>query len=145
MTLSEEKEVAYTIHMTDVKIRIEQESKIHYYGDIVRRLFFCAALIMLVTFPFFNKMIPENPELSIAAIVIVGLLAALTNPRQLWTTILNTIVAILAVCVFEYYALIFYSRYSLDSAIFWINQLLSLLFLISLYYSVKTFRGTLVK
>ncbi len=113
----------------------------HYYGDVVRRLFLASAVLMLATYPFLKDLIPETPVFSIFAIVMIVLFAGLTNPRQVWVAVANMILSGVGLLIFGFYAFQFYAAYTPSSSIFWVNQILGILFLIAFYFSVKTLRG----
>lgn len=121
---------------------LDIEKPLHYYGDIVRKLFLAGAVLMLLTLPFFNDLIAAPVAISILAVIVLGLIAGFVNPRELWVSILNTGIAAGAIFIFEYHAV---DTYPIKSAryqiLFWVDQVLALLFLIALYYSVKTLRG----
>ena|SRR3989344_1853608 len=116
----------------------------HYYGDVVRKLFLAAAVIMLVTLPFFNERLPVSVMVSLLIIVGIGLFAGITNPVKFWPAFIDTAVSIVAVVVFEYYAVVFYQTYSAKDALFWLNQGLAVMFMFALYFSTKTFRGMIL-
>jgi hypothetical protein len=116
----------------------------HYYGDIVRRLFLASAAVMLITYPFLSDLIPETPIFSIFAIVMIIMFAGLTNPRQVWVSVANMIISGAGLLIFGFYAVQFYAAYTAGSALFWVNQILVILFLLAFYFSVKTLRGTAV-
>jgi hypothetical protein len=131
----------------DIKKRIRFGQDIppeHYYGDIVRKLFILSAIIMLGTLPFFANLLPAPFFSTIIVVLIIGVVAGLTNPRQLGIAVISVIIAILAFATFEYYAVISYLQYSL-SGLFWTNQILAIIFFIALYYSSKTVRGMMIK
>jgi hypothetical protein len=110
----------------------------HYYGDLVRKLFIVAAVFMVVTLPiFYFTDIHEPLAFSLGAIVILGVAAGLTSPGILLSVAINLCISIVGFFFFEYYAV----RASLYSPFFFTNQILALLFLIALYYSIKTLRG----
>lgn len=121
----------------------------HYYGDITRKLFLVAGLIMLIMYPVFSSMIELPFYASMFATVIVAFLAGLQNPRQRIITIFNTVVAVLGCLMFEYEAVKFYLETapatSYDWLFFIINQGLALIFFFAIYYSSKTLRGALLK
>ena len=68
--------------MLDVKEMEKELPKImpHYYGGVVRTLFMVAAIIMLVTLPMFDELLSIPTFFSICSILILGLVAGLTNP-----------------------------------------------------------------
>ena len=113
---------------------------LHYYGDTVRRLFVLAALVMVITLPFFTDKIPEPLPVALIAILITGAAAGLTSPRESWTAVTNVLIAVGGVLVFEWHAVQWYSRYQLANNYFWTNQLLAVIFLLALYFSFKTAR-----
>lgn len=115
----------------------------HYYGDIVRRLFLLGAAIMLLGFPFFNKEIDQSPMYSLMGMILLVMAAGITNPRQRWIVFLDTVFSAIAVFNFEYYAIKFWVPPA-PRAIFITDQLLAVIFLVALYYSVKTLRGMYV-
>ncbi|OGF82312.1 hypothetical protein A3B18_03160 [Candidatus Giovannonibacteria bacterium RIFCSPLOWO2_01_FULL_46_13] len=117
--------------------------KSHYYGDTVRRLLIAGGTIMIVTLPFFGELIPVPLVVSILAIVVVGVVSGLINPRQKWTSTLDFAISIIGFICFEYLAA---NTYASDgeyfrSLFFWTNQTLAIIFFIATYYGVKTLRG----
>lgn len=115
----------------------------HYYGNIVRGLFFAAGLVMLISLPTYNSALPVPLYVSILAILTIGLIAGLTNPKHLWAAKINVAVAVIGLAVFEYYAVGYYPN-PVDADLFWINQFLALDFFVALYYSTKTLRAMLI-
>lgn len=114
----------------------------HYYGDVVRKLFLVAALLMVGAYPLFYSFINVPHFLSILAVVIVVLLAGFQNPLHYFVPLINTLVAIIGFVLFEYKSTDVYLNADLYSLEFFlVNQILALLFLAALYYSSKTLRG----
>lgn len=112
---------------------------VHYYGDLIRKLFMVGAAVMVVGLPFVGSYISMPTFVSVLAILVLGILAGLTNPRHVWVTVVNTIISVIAFVLFEIYAIKFY--YANQAYFFVVNQGLSLLFLAATYYSTKTWRG----
>ncbi len=121
---------------------IAPRSVMHYYGDLVRKLFIASAVAMLVFLPFYDYKIPVPYTVSIFVIVVLGVIAGVTNPLQKWVIVVNNIIAACGVAVFEYMAV---NNYDIKSLFFWVNQALALTFLVALYFSTKTFRGMILK
>lgn len=117
----------------------------HYYGDVVRTLFLAAAVIMLLTLPFLDPRLPVPVSLSILAILIIGIIAGVTNPVKKSTAIVNTGISAIALTVFEYYAVKTYLAASFSNLMFFVNQILALIFLFAIYYSTKTLRAMLLE
>ncbi len=131
--------------MADLLETIRNEKLLrHYYGDIVRFLFLVAAIIMLVTLPFLNPKLPVPVISSISIILAIGIFAGFTNPLQKPTALLNTIVSTIALVIFEYFAVKTYMESSFGNLMFFVNQILALIFLFALYYSTKTLRAMLI-
>ena len=119
------------------------EREIHYYGDLVRRLFFGGAIFMLISLPFVSSILPFPIFASLIAIIALSFVAGLTNPMQSWVAVINEIIAISAVLAFEYYAITYYENLGFSS-VFAINQILALNFLVALYYQTKNLRGIIL-
>lgn len=128
---------------TDPGNNFEKRKIPHYYGDVIRVLFVLGAFIMLVTQPFFNQQLPFSIPLSLLAITLLVFVAGLTNPRHRWLAIVNAVFSIIAVIIFGYFSVAAYVQYSPQSLIFWVDEILAIIFLIALYYSAKTVRGML--
>jgi len=116
----------------------------HYYGDIVRILFFLSGILMILSLPFLNGVIPIPIHISIFSILILIFVAGLTNPAQRWVSIVDSAVSSLGFIVFEYYAITTFSDGE-EFLFFLINQTLAVLFLFSFYFATKTVRGFIVK
>jgi hypothetical protein len=114
----------------------------HYYGDRVRRLFFIASAVMLVGLPFFKREFSVPLVISIASILVLGFLAGLTNPRQVWVIWANIITSAVALTFFELFAV---QSFADNAYFFVVNQLLAIMFLAALYFDTKTLRAMLLK
>lgn len=115
----------------------------HYYGDIVRKLFLLASIIMIVTVPFFTELIGISFIISIIAIMLIAFFAGLQSPNKNWVTRINTIVAAAGYGLFQYKAISYYiasTPFTISWLFFTVNQVLAVLFFIALYYSSKTMR-----
>ncbi len=118
------------------------ENKIpHYYGDIVRILFLISALIMVVGLPQVESYIGVPTIFSVFAILVLGLVAGFTNPKQIWDAGVNAVISLVGFLVFESYAVWSYQKYSATNKFFIANLALGFIFLFAIYFSVKTFRG----
>ncbi|KKQ77373.1 MAG: hypothetical protein UT00_C0013G0004 [Parcubacteria group bacterium GW2011_GWA1_38_7] len=117
----------------------------HYYGDLVRFLFMLAAIIMLITLPFLIGKLPVPLYISIMVILAIGVLAGITNPLQKWISILNGLISTAALFIFEFYAVNSFSTSGVKTLYFITNQLLAVVFLFALYYSIKTLRAMFIK
>lgn len=133
--------------MSDIWETLKNEKLLtrHYYGDAVRFLFMLAAIIMLVTLPFLSGKLPVSIYISILAILAIGVLAGITNPLQKWISVLNAVISVGALSVFEYYAVKSLMTYQVTTLYFITNQVLAFVFLFALYYSIKTLRAIYLK
>ena len=111
----------------------------NYYGDYVRRLFIGAAVAMLVLLPFLMRYMPLTLPFEIVGIVVLIVLAALTNPKKEWIMIVNSVVAGLGVAVSETLALLAYLDG--ETFIFFARESLAFIFIFALYFSLKTARA----
>ena len=102
-----------------------------------------AAVVMVVGLPFIGTYIPLPTFASVLAILILAILAGFMSPAHIWLQGLNTGVSVVAFIVFETYSIKFY--YNHQALFFVVNQVLSLMFLTTLYYSTKTWRANLKK
>lgn len=120
----------------------------HYYGDTVRWLFMIAAIGMLLMLPAVNDIINIPAIVSVAGILILGFAAGFTNPKQLWDAGINTAISMIGFLLFETVAVWTYQQHLNTVQAEWFfmaNIGLGLLFLLALYFSVKTLRGLLLK
>lgn len=116
---------------------------LHYYGDIIRILFFISAIIMLLTLPWLQTAIPVSIYISMLAIMVLLLIAGLTNPVQQYIAVINVVVSTSGLVIFEYFAATTYT--TADTLFFLVNQTLAVLFLFAFYYAVKTLRGEVLR
>jgi hypothetical protein len=133
--------------MSDIWESLKNEKLLtrHYYGDAVRFLFMLAAIIMLITLPFLSSKLPVSIYVAILVILIISVLAGITNPLQKWISVLNAAIAVGASSVFEYYAVKSFVNNQVTTLYFVTNQVLAIVFLFALYYSIKTLRAMFLK
>ncbi len=96
---------------------------------------------MIATLPFFSDRLPIPTPVSIFVIVILGLAAGFTSPRQTWVLMLDVLISLAGTIGFGYFGVMEYQTYSIQDMLFWINEGLAVVFLLSLYFSAKTLRG----
>jgi len=116
-------------------------SPAHYYGDKVRTLLISAAVIMVLTMPFFSELIPKPAFFSILAALLVIILSGLISPRQKFIVMLSLLVSAAGFLAFQYYSLTAYQTFGFKSVFFLVNELLAVLYLISTYFATKSVRG----
>jgi len=112
----------------------------HYYGDVVRALFLAAAIFMFIA-GFTATKLPLPTAVSIFWIIVLVLIAGLTNPVQRGVQWINVIISILGVLVFGGDAFnTFESFGELFTSGFFI-ALITLTFLVALYFATRTLRA----
>jgi hypothetical protein len=116
----------------------------HYYGDIVRGLFLTAAVIMLIGLPVISGYVHMPVVFSVIGILVLGLSAGLTNPRQVGNAVINSIIAAVGFLVFATYIVSSYRDGGADSKFFVANLMLGFIFIFAVYFSMKTVRGLTV-
>lgn len=131
---------------------MEQESKnfssrppVHYYGDVVRKLFLAAGVLMLVSLAFFAPLISVPLVVSVVAIILVASLSGLESPNHKWVVMINALASAIGCGYFQYTAVNYYmtstTSMEIDWAFFMVNEVLSVIFFLALYYSSKTVRA----
>jgi hypothetical protein len=93
--------------------------------------------------PFFKDRIPFREHYTVLGVMILAMLAGLTNPKLRSIIILDFIASIFAFLIFGTEALVTYSQFKGDT-FFFANLVLSVITIFAIYYSSKTLRGNLM-
>lgn len=112
----------------------------HYYGDITRLLFIVVGVIMLFGLPTMESALQLPVFIPVIAIVILAFAAGYTSPRYRSSLVLNIWVSSAGLASFIYVSLFLRSHF-LGSGWLFLNQVIAVLFLVSLYLSIKSLRG----
>ncbi|MEK9186250.1 MAG: hypothetical protein AAB885_01555 [Patescibacteria group bacterium] len=131
--------------MENQTVQSKNGNVVHYHGMTVRKLFITAAVIMVLSLPFLSPLLPVPIFISLLSILTIAMVAGLANPYQRWVGWLTTLTACGAFLTFEYHAVIAFLEYGSNNHLFFVNQILALIFLSALYLSTKTLRGMLLK
>lgn len=119
-----------------------EERPLHYYGDIVRRLFFIAGLVLVVTIPLDRELLNFYLIFGIALILVLVVVAGFTSPLHKWAIISDVIISAVSFLFFEYVSLArFTEMNSAIDGVFLFRQILALIFVFALYFATKTLRG----
>ncbi|MBM3261381.1 hypothetical protein FJY93_03095 [Candidatus Kaiserbacteria bacterium] len=111
----------------------------HYYGNYVRMIFIAAAVLSAFSIPIWGDVLPIGTMPQIIGIVILVVLAGLTNPHGTTVLWVNAIVAGLGIILIENAAI---TLYSIDEVpIFLAREIIVLLLLVAMYFSIKTVRA----
>lgn len=111
----------------------------HYYGDYVRVIFIVAAALAAFAIPVWGDVLPVGTFPQVAGIVILVVLAGLTNPHGTFILWVDAIVSAIGVLFIENTAI---ALYSIDEiALFFARELIVLLLLFAMYFSIKTVRA----
>ena len=117
----------------------------HYYGDSSRYLFVAAGIIMLISYPFFSTIIGLPVSFALIAVIALAVFGGILNPKQIWIIILDALIPVFALFIFEYMAVYAYSNLPMTNAtnvwFFLVNQTLAIMFFIATYIGMKTLRG----
>jgi len=111
----------------------------HYYGDTVRRLFIVGGILILVSMPFYNNIVPISPTLVTLAVIVLVLAAAITTRVKKWIIVVDSVLSAIFLIAFETYSVVYYLE--TGKVAFIIRQAVAIIFLFALYYSVKTLRA----
>lgn len=148
-SLAEQEVQAEKLGAEDGKIKytysVEDEGRVlHYYGDLVRVLFFIGGIMMLCALPFFYNLIVVPVNVSILVILGLVFLAGIINPKHLSIAIAESLISITFFLFFENTAM-YYFIASTNVIFAILNQILAMIFFITIYYSIKTTRGFLLR
>ena len=119
----------------------------HYYGDTVRFLFLIAGVIMLISLPTVSQILNIPIIISVIAILILGLAAGFTNPKQKLDALINVFISAAGFLIFESTAVWTFQKGITTQRLeyfFIANIILGLIFLLALYFSAKTLRAEIV-
>lgn len=118
---------------------IPETSIAHYYGDMTRRLFVAVAALSAIAIPIWGELIPYGTFSGVITILVLVLLAGLTNPAGRFIALCNVLVSAVGVVLLEMAAITFFSTQPM--ALFILREAAALLMLFAFYMSVKTFRA----
>ena len=110
----------------------------HYYGDIVRALFVINAVIITAIVPFSGDILIAA-RLGAPAVIILIILAGFTNPHGKSVLVLGALISAIGVLFAEVLSI---TAYNAENWIFFFTfEIVSILFLVALYYGVKNVRA----
>lgn len=115
----------------------------HYYGDYVRKLFVAIAILSVLVIPLWGNLLPFGTFFELGAAVFLVVLAGLTNPHSRTVALINVLVAGAGAFLLEMAAIEFYGSQSF--ALFLARESATILFLLALYFAVKTMRAMFLK
>lgn len=98
---------------------------------------------MLLGLPILNQTISVPAYVSILFVLSVVFMAGITNPAQRMLSVLDLIVSLVGFIIFEYYSIKVFAEGSVYF-IYFINQMIAIVFLLAFYFAVKTVRGFIV-
>lgn len=115
----------------------------HYYGGNVRNLFLGGAAVLMFTALIDKEFSEFYLTLGVFILLALVVLAGLTNPKTLRSIIADTVCSAVLFVFFEYSALIgnSMSTSSKLDPIFFLRQILAGIFLVALYFSIRTWRN----
>lgn len=129
-----------TVYSGDTPVQVPR----HYYGDYVRFLFVVAATLLFII-QFLDVDLPFTIFGTIMIVLVLVIAAGLTNPVLGWMQWVNLFIAVFAVLLFGSLAIAgFQAGAPLYPDGFFV-ALLTLVFLIALYFAARTLRGYLMR
>lgn len=133
---------AYTSPPAIPKLGLQYKRVPHYHGDPVRQLFVFIAVLSAVVLPLWGNLLPFGTMFQIVGALILVLLAGLTNPHGTIVAIVDVVFAAAGAFLFEAAAIYFYDVDPMK--LFLVREIVAILFLFALYFSVKTLRAMLL-
>lgn len=113
----------------------------HYYGNLIRKNFFFAGFIIMMAALLDSELRSFYLFVGLFGVVGVTILAGLTSPRKRAIMLIDVLVSAIMFLIFEYFAIAAYARYeNFSDNVFFLRQLIAVIFLVALYYSTKTMR-----
>ncbi len=113
----------------------------HYYGDITRIIFIVIGVVMLLGLPMITQTLNLPVLYPIFGVVILGIASGYTNPKKRGSLLLNVWVATIGLGVFIYISWFIMRAQMSGGGLLFLNQAIAILFLVALYFSVKSLRG----
>ena len=127
--------------MTLFENELETIPPAHYYGDTIRNLFLMAAATFMLLAVFDRGLLVVYLFPGICTLLALVVLAGLTSPTKHFSIVADTILSAVLFVIFEYSAIIGSESLAHLDIIFMLRQLLAVFFFLTLYFSVKTWRG----
>jgi hypothetical protein len=122
----------------------EEKKPAHYYGDVVRSSFLAIGIVLAVTILVDIQLITVYLVVGVVGILALVVLAGMTNPRSPRLIQSEALISGIGFVFFEYMAIAaFHASQTFADPVFFLRQLLAVLFLIALYFGVKSVRGTI--
>ncbi len=112
----------------------------HYYGDITRALFVAIGIIMLLGLPKMTQLLQVPAIYPIIAIVLLAMAAGYTSPKKRESLSINIWLSAIGLASFIYISWFMPLQVAVGGWVL-LNQIVAILFLAALYFSIKSFRG----
>lgn len=117
----------------------------HYYGDSVRKLLLTASVVIVATLPWLYNQWPFTFYVWLVVAFGVVVFAGVTNPRLRLVSLFDFAIASIGFLFFGYEGIHAVETVGAASLLFFTAEVLMLIFLFDLYFTVKTIRGMLLK
>ncbi len=114
-----------------------------YYSKATQSIFIVAGILMVFTFPYFFKEFDPTALGILAVMVLLAILAGMAQTGGEIAKKLNVLIAVVAFVLSAFRAMsIFFNGVQEPLMIFsfWILQILSLLFFLAIYFSIRASR-----
>lgn len=113
----------------------------HYYGNLVRKQLFFAAFVIMIAALVDSELRSLYLLFGLFGVVAFTVLAGLTSKTNRKVLKIEIFVSAIMFLIFEYFAIDAFGKYqSFSNGSYFFRQLISVIFLVILYYSTKTTR-----
>ena len=120
---------------------MSQRASVHYHGDTLRGLFVIGAVVMIIGTST-GANLPLSTLGTVIFAVVLMVVAGATNPEQSWINWVNAVIAVVGAILFGNDAITHYRAVgTLFDMSYLYSEALALLFLVSIYFAIKTVRG----
>ena len=127
-------------------IKKEENVVPHYYGDAVRKYLLIAVFVLLYAALEDHELLNFYLSVGVIGTLLFVILAGLTSPLKRQYVIYDVVVSSIMFLIFEYLALHYFTiHHDFFDLVFFLRQLLAILFIAILYFSIKTLRGAKFK
>lgn len=115
----------------------------HYYGDFVRECLMGSGVGLLLLVILDKELFQFYIVIGIVGVLAFTILAGMTSPKNRSVIFYIATISAIMFLLFEFFAMDHYQRFGqIFNTIFLLRQAMAILFIVILYFSTKTLRGT---
>lgn len=114
----------------------------HYHGDAVRIIMVAIGVLLILTTPFSGAITLPSILLTLGIVLLLVILAGLTNPHSMTIMSINALVVTIAAVAYEVMAI---QAYQTEAWLMLVTrEFIVFLCLLALYFSVRTIRAMMM-